>query len=323
MMTTPQQPLHSGFGRHSSASDVIGDADLAGKIAIVTGGASGIGLETTRALASAGATVIVAARDVEAARAALEGIDGVETGRIDLMDPASIDAFAQAFLASGRPLHLLINNAGIMAAPLMRDARGHESHLSANHLGHFQLSARLWPALRRAGGARVVTLSSGAHRQAAFDFDDPDFERRPYEKWQAYAQSKTANVLFTVALDRRGEADGIRAFAVHPGRIDSNLQRFIPLDELQALGARDDKGEIPAAQRDLYKTPAQGAATTVWCATSPALAGLGGVYCENADIARAVPADHKPFDGVLPWAIDAEAAERLWAISVQMTGVDL
>ncbi|RAM62236.1 SDR family NAD(P)-dependent oxidoreductase [Herbaspirillum rubrisubalbicans] len=320
-MNTPQQPLHTGFGQHSTVSDVIGDTDLSNKVAIITGGASGIGLVTARTLAHAGATVIVGARDPEAARNALEGSSRIETGHIELLDPTSIDAFASAFLSSGRPLHFLINNAGIMAAPLMRDARGYESHLSANHLGHFQLTSRLWPALRRADGARVVTLSSGAHRQAAFDFDDPNFEQRAYDKWQAYAQSKTANVLFTVALDRRGEAERIRAFAVHPGRIESRLQRFIALEELQARGLRDEKGEIPAAQRSLYKTPEQGASTTVWCATSPILSNLGGVYCENCDIAYAVSADHKTLDGVLPWAVDAQAAERLWALSVQLTGI--
>nr|WP_260693381.1 SDR family NAD(P)-dependent oxidoreductase [Rhizobium bangladeshense] len=168
------------------------------------------------------------------------------------MDPVSIDAFSETFLGSGRPLHLLINNAGIMAAPLVRDARGYESHFSANHLGHFHLTARLWPALQQAKGARVVTLSSGAHRQAAVDFDDLNFERRDYDKWKAYGQSKTANVLFTVALDQRGASDGIRAFAVHPGRIETNLQRFIPMEELQARGLRNEKRRnSPGAAKSL------------------------------------------------------------------------
>jgi NAD(P)-dependent dehydrogenase (short-subunit alcohol dehydrogenase family) len=167
----------------------------------------------------------------------------------------------------------------------------------------------------------VLTLSSGAHRQAATDFDDPNFERRDYDKWKAYGQSKTANVLFTVALDRRGKAHDVRAFAVHPGRIKTNLQRFITLQELQVRGFRNEKGEIPADQRGLYKTPQQGAATTVWCAVNPSLDGVGGVYCENADIAPAVPADHKPLDGVLPWSIDEAAAEHLWLLSERLTGV--
>ena len=322
-MLNQQTPIHSGFGRGSTALEVLGDADLRGKTAIVTGGHSGIGLETTRALVLAGATVVVPARTPERAREALAGTPRTEVGQLDLLDPRSIDAFAAAFLASGRPLHLLINNAGIMAVPLTRDARGYEHHFSANHLGHFQLAAHLWPALKQAGGARVVALSSGAHRRAAMDFDDPHYERRAYEKWQAYGQSKTANALFALALDRRGEPHGIRAFSLHPGRIETNLQRHITLAELQAQGFRDENGEIPAEQRALYKTAQQGAATTVWCATSAALAGMGGVYCEDVDIARAVPADHQPLDGVLPWARDAEAAERLWALSRRLTGSDL
>jgi NAD(P)-dependent dehydrogenase (short-subunit alcohol dehydrogenase family) len=177
------------------------------------------------------------------------------------------------------------------------------------------------PALTRTGRARVVTLSSGAHRRAAFDFDDPNFEHHDYDKWIAYAQSKTASVLFTVALDRRGESQGVRAFAVHPGRIETGLQRFITIEELQALGYRNEDGEIPEEQRAFYKTVQQGAATTVWCATNPALDAIGGVYCENADIAAAVTANHATLDGVLPWAIDQAAAERLWALSETMTGV--
>jgi NAD(P)-dependent dehydrogenase (short-subunit alcohol dehydrogenase family) len=320
-MPSKQAPIHSGFGAQSTATETLGNTDLTGKIAIVTGGASGIGLEASRALTQAGATVIVPARDPNKAREALVSVPGAEVGTLDLMDPASVDAFTQAFLASGRPLHLLINNAGIMAVPLVRDARGYESHFSANHLGHFQLAVRLWPALQQANGARVVTLSSGAHRQAAVDFDDPNFERRDYEKWKAYGQSKTANALFSVALDKRGEPFGIRAFSVHPGRIETNLQRFITLEELQSRGLRDEKGEIPVNQRSLYKTPQQGAATTIWCAVSPTLDGMGGVYCENCNIAQAVPADHKPLDGVLPWATDEAAAERLWALSETLIGM--
>ena len=319
-MPSRQAPIHSGFGAHSTALETLGNADLRGKTAIVTGGHSGIGLETTRVLVQAGAVVVVPARTPDQARQALAGIPRTEVGRLDLLDPPSIDAFAAAFLASGRPLHLLINNAGIMAVPLTRDARGYEHHFSANHLGHFQLATRLWPALKKAGSARVVALSSGAHRWAAVDFDDPHFERREYEKWKAYGQSKTANALFALALDRRGEPHGIRAFSLHPGRIETALQRHITIGELQAQGFRDENGQIPTDQRALYKTLQQGAATTVWCAASPALEGMGGVYCENADIAQAAPIGHQPMDGVLPWAMDPDAAERLWTLSEAMTG---
>ncbi|CAM2156365.1 putative oxidoreductase [Pararobbsia alpina] len=320
-MLTPQTPIDSGFDLSHSAADVIKGIDLRGKIAIVSGGYSGIGLETTRALAGAGASVIVPARSLDKARMALDGIDRVELAPLDLIDPASIEAFANQFLATHRPLDLLINNAGVMALPLTRDARGYEMHLSANHLGPFELTARLWPALTRARTARVVTLSSGAHRRAAIDFDDLHYERRDYDKWGAYGQSKTAGVLFTVALDAFGKPHGVRAFAVHPGRIETDLQRHITLEELQKQGFRDTNGQIPEDQRKFYKSIGQGAATTVWCATSPLLEGKGGVYCEDINVAQAVPADYKPLNGVLPWAIDPDDARRLWLASEAMTGV--
>jgi len=209
-MPSKQALIHSGFGPATTARETLHGIDLRGKVAVVTGGYSGIGLETTRALADAGATVIVPARNPDKARKALNAIPGVEQKELDLLAPDSIDAFASEFLSSGRPLHMLINNAGIMATPLARDSRGYESQFSANHLGHFQLTARLWPALRNAHGARVVSVSSRAHQRAGMDFDDPQFHRRPYDRWQAYGQSKTANVLFAVALDRRGEVNEVR-----------------------------------------------------------------------------------------------------------------
>src|SRR5713101_6694967 len=210
IMTTKQTPINSGYGATTTAREVLGNRRLDGMTVVVTGGYAGVGLETTRALSEVGATVIVPARTPDKARAALAGMDRVEVESLDLFIPESIDAFAARFLASDRALNILINNAGIMAAPLARNARGIESQLATNHLGHFQLTARLWPALRKARGARVVALSSRGHRIAAFDFDDPNFERRPYDKWIAYGQSKTANALFALALDARGEPDGIR-----------------------------------------------------------------------------------------------------------------
>jgi len=202
-----------------------------------------------------------------------------------------------------------------MATPLVRDARGFESQLATNHLGHFQLSARLWPALRAANGARVVSLSSRGHARAAVDFDDPHFVRRPYDKWLAYGQSKTANALFAVALDARGEAHRVRAFSVHPGAITStDLMRSMSEDERrQAMES--------ATAASGFKNVEQGAATSVWCAISPQLAGMGGVYCEDVDIAEAVPADFPQLHGVRPWAIDPELAERLWTTSEEWTGV--
>jgi len=310
-IATPQFPIQSGFGSEASAREVLKGRDLRGTNAIVTGGYSGLGLEITRALTEAGATVVVPARSAEKARAAVSGIPRVELESLELTDPVSIDAFAHKYVSSGRPLHVLIDNAGIMAPPLTRDARGYESQFSANHLGHFQLTARLWAALKRSGHARVVSVSSTGIRFGGVDFDDPNFERRPYDKWKAYGQSKTANALFAVALDRHGEPDGVRAFAVHPGRIATDLGRHLREDEM-AIGG--------------YTTPERGAATSVWCATSPQLEGKGGVYCMNVDIALVVPdfsleGTSQVLTGVLPWAIDPDLAERLWRLSEKLTGV--
>lgn len=312
-MPTKQSPIPSGFSAQTTALAVIGKLRLDGAIAIVTGGYAGVGLETTRALSEAGATVVVPARTQDKAHAALAGMAGVEIDSLDLFEPASIDAFAARFLASGRPVHMLVNNAGIMAAPLARDARGFESQLATNHLGHFQLTARLWPALRSALGARVVCLSSRGHGRAAVDFDDTHFQRRPYDKWIAYGQSKTANALFALALDARGVGHGVRAFSVHPGAIMTELVRSLSEEELGAVIAR-------AKTLSPLKNVEQGAATSVWCATSPQLDGMGGVYCEDADIAEAVPADSSEPSGVRPWAMDPDLAEQLWTKSAGWTG---
>src|SRR5262245_43584808 len=215
-MSTPQAPIGSGFGAATTAAEIVRGRNLSGKIAIVTGGYSGIGRETARVLRAAGARVIVPTRDRDRAAKALYGID-VEIEAMDLLDPASIDAFAARFEAGGSPLHILINSAGIMACPLTRDAHGYEAQFATNHLGHFQLVARLMPALRRAKGARVVSVSSWGHRRSPVVFDDPNFERRDYDRWSAYGQSKTANILFALALDQRAKGDGIRAFSLHPG----------------------------------------------------------------------------------------------------------
>jgi NAD(P)-dependent dehydrogenase (short-subunit alcohol dehydrogenase family) len=277
----------------------------------VTGGYVGCGLETARALAGAGATVIVPARSADKARAALAGIDRVELETIELGDPATVDAFAARFLSSGRPLHMLVNNAGIMAVPFAKTAAGFELQFATNHLGHFQLTARLWPALLKARGARVVALTSRGHAFASVDLDDPSFERRPYDKWKAYGQSKSANALFALALDARGEQRGVRAFSVHPGAVATELARSIPEDEFRALRAANPR---------TFKMPPAGAATSVWCATSATLDGMGGVYCEDVDIGEPVPADSKEPRGVRPWIMDRELADRLWTRSEAWTG---
>lgn len=327
-MNRIQQPIHSGFSAASTASDVLAGIDLTGKTAIVTGGYSGIGTETTRVLRAAGARVIVPARDIDKARANLAGLD-VEILPMDLADPRSVDAFAADFLSRGEPLHILINSAGVMACPLERDARGYEKQFATNHLGHFQLTLRLWPALVNAGGARVVSLSSRGHRFAGVDPDDPHFERRAYDPWIAYGQSKTANALFALGLDIRGEAHGVRAFSVHPGAIVTDLVRHMSLDDLRARGAYDADGRPVVDLAKGMKSVPQGAATSVWAATSAQLDGMGGLYCEDVDVSPVLhegdttPGNVSSDLGVRPWAIDPDVADRLWTLSEEQTGVAL
>jgi NAD(P)-dependent dehydrogenase (short-subunit alcohol dehydrogenase family) len=315
---TRQAPIPSGFGMRSTASDVIAGIDLSGKTVVVTGGYSGLGLETVRAIAGAGAHVIVGARRPDAAATNLAGIANVTILTIDLSDPASIDVFGTEVAAHTPKIDILINNAAIMANALTRDARGYESQFATNHLGHFQMTARLWPLLKAAGaGTRVVVLSSVGHRGGGVDFDDINFERRDYQKWLAYAQAKSANALFAVHLDRLGAPHGIRAFAVHPGGIATPLQRHLTMEEQVAMGWYDAEGNVHPG----FKSVEQGAATSVWCATSPILAGKGGVYCEDCDIAALWVEGMSANAGVRAHAIDPEAAARLWTVSEAMTGV--
>lgn len=324
-MKTEQKPIGSGFGAASTTNDVIAGIDLTGKIAIVTGGYSGLGKETVRTLRLAGAEVIVPARDYERAEAALKDIDGVKIELMDLLDPSSIDTFADKYLASDRPLHILVNCAAIMACPLYRDSRGYEFQLATNHLGHFQLTTRLLPALRKANEARVVSVSSWGHHFSPFVFDDPNFENRDYTPWEGYGQSKTANVLFTVELDKRFKKDGIRSFTLHPGSIaGTGLGKYLPPEALMA--AYDELGNPIIDPSKNLKSVEQGAATIVWCATSPQLNGMGGVYCENCDISHMDFHNYEnwkieeatDFSCVMPFAVDEEAAERLWNLSERL-----
>lgn len=324
-----QKPIHSGFDAKSTTHDVIRGIDLSDKTVIVTGGYAGIGLETVKTFARAGATIIVPARDIQKAANHLNGIKNVTVEAMDLMTPASIDSFAKKFLALGRALDILVNNAGIMWVPLQRDKRGYESQLATNHLGHFQLTAQLWPALKKASGARVVNVSSFGHQMAPFNFDDPNFLTREYETLQGYGQSKTANNLFTVELDRRAKTFGVRAFSVHPGSVNgTDLGRVAPMALFQQLGTHDDAGNIKPEVAAKLKTVEQGAATSVWCATSPNLNGMGGVYCENTDVAEL---DHGNIEhnydeplslrGVQPYSLDADLARKLWTLTEELTGV--
>ncbi|MCM3626217.1 SDR family NAD(P)-dependent oxidoreductase [Paenibacillus glycanilyticus] len=316
-MITEQKPLHSGYGPETTAQEIVAGQDLRGKTAIVTGGHGGIGLETTRALAGAGATVIVGARSVERAREILAPLSNVEVIELNLLDPSSVEAFANTFMSSGRALDLLILNAGASFMPEIKEARGFDTHFATNYLGHFQLTLRLWEALKRSGNARVVALSSIGHMTGPIDFDDLHFNKRPYDKNISYGESKTACSLFAVELDRRGQAFGVRAFAVHPGAILSGLVRHLSNEDLAAWGVtRKEDGTY--ASSGGFKTVEQGAATSVWCAVSPMLNGMGGVYCENCDIAEIVPADSQLQHGVRPWAIDPVSAMKLWDISEKL-----
>lgn len=314
-MTTLQHKLGSGFGSRSTAAEVLAGIDLTGKLAIVTGGYSGIGLETTRALTRVGAHVVVPSRRRATAEEALTGLDNVEIDELDLADLDSVRAFADRFLASGRDIDILINSAGIMANPETRVGPGWESQFATNHLGHYALINRLWRAVTP--GARVVSVSSRGHHFSGIRWDDIDFEQ-DYDKWQAYGQAKTANVLFAVHLDKLAQDQGVRAFALHPGGIMTNLGRHLTDQDLIDLGVTDEAGNITAAG---YKTPEQGAATQLWAATSPQLDGMGGLYLENCDVAELVPAENTR-SGVRDYAIDPEQAARLWTLSAQRTGVN-
>lgn len=318
MAEADQRPIGSGFGRGSTAREVLAGIDLGGRNYIVTGGYSGIGLETVRALAEAGASVTVPARSPEAAREALAGIANVEIADMDLADLASVRAFARSWAGSGRPLHGLVNNAGIMACPLVRVGPGWESQFAICHLGHFELARALEPSLKAAGGARVVALSSTAHAMSDVHWDDPHFEAHDYDKWQAYGQAKTADALFALGLDRRWAVDGVRGFSVHPGGIFTPLQRHLSDDEMVALGWKNADGSLPERVAALFKTPEQGAATTIWALTSPSLDGLGGLYCEDCDVARLADESSQRYQHVRPWACSETGADRLWAKSEAM-----
>lgn len=298
------------FTASSTAAEVLDGVDLTGRRAVVTGGASGIGLVTARALAAAGADVTVAVRDPQA-------VEDLPAVRLDLADRASIAAFTAAW---DGPLHILVNNAGVMALPeLTRTADGWERQFTVNHLGPAALTLGLHDALTRAGGARVVNVASSAHLMSPVDFADPHFERTPYEAWTAYARSKTAMILFTVALAERWAADGITVNALHPGGIMTNLQRHLDEAQLGFVGATDDQGHVLAVPPG-WKTPEQGASTSVLLAGSPLVAGITGRYFEDNAVAPVQPNPVPGAGGVAPYAIDPALAARLWDETVRMLG---
>lgn len=307
---TASTPVSTPFSRDTTALEVVRDLDLTGRRAVVTGGASGIGVETARALAAAGADVTLAVRNAEAGQRAAADITGT-TGNdrilvapLDLADLGSVAAFVRTW---DGPLHMLVNNAGIMASPEMRTEQGWEMQFATNHLGHFALATGLRPALAAADGARIVSVSSGAHLRSPVVFEDIHFRQRPYDPWQAYGQSKTANVLFAVDATRRWADDGIYTNALMPGAIRTNLQRYISEEELDRMRAQGGGGAA------YWKNPEQGAATSVLVAASPLVAGVGGRYFE--DCQEAGPNQPGTRTGYAPYARDPAAAERLWTVS--------
>ena len=323
-MTAQQTPLGTPFTAFSTAADVLDGLDLTGREVVVTGGHGRLGREVTRGLSAAGATVTVAARAPKRAAAAVDGLTGVRVEPLDLTDPGSVEAFARRWLASGRPLHVLVNNAVALFSPdLVRDARGHELQFSTSHLGHFQLTRALLPALRAAEGSRVVTVTSGAARLGDIRWDDLDFATG-YDPVTAYGQAKRANVLFTVELDRRYADQGVRAFAAHPGVVIGEGP-FTPerAASYRAQGLVDDGGATVIAPEAGKKTIAQGAATLVFGTASPLLNGLGGVYLKDSDVAvlddeqRPLTADSIPSDANSAM-LDPDDARRLWELSEQL-----
>ncbi|MFJ6426028.1 SDR family NAD(P)-dependent oxidoreductase [Streptomyces hydrogenans] len=317
MTATDQQPLGSPFSAATTAEDVMAGRDLSGTTAVVTGGYSGLGLETTRALTAAGARVVVPARRPDVARAALRDVKGSEVVPMDLADLDSVRSAAAHISDRIDRIDLLMAVAGVMATPERRVGPGWEGQLTANHFGHFTLTSELYPLLAAAGGARIVVNSSAGHTLTGIRRHDPHF-RTGYDRWLAYGQAKTANALFAVHLDALGRGDGVRAFALHPGKIITGLQREMKLQEQIERGWVDEHGHVVGAD---FKTPSQGAATGLWAATSPLLDGRGGLYLEDCDVAR-VSAPGTPMDdgGVRAYAVDPEEADRLWDLSVALTG---
>lgn len=338
-MKTPQQPINSPFTMKSTSTQVMRGTNLKGMTAIVTGGYSGIGLKVTESLVRSGAHVIIPARNLKNAQNAAGHLPNVEFAVLDLMDTLSIDAFATNFLNTHHQVDLLIACAGIMFAPLKRDNRGNEAQLSTNYLGHFQLAAKLYPALKAAGKSRVIMVTSRAQSWNGVDFNDPNFSTREYDPRVAYAQSKVADILFAVELDKRAQHDGIRAFAVHPGLVPGtglgrfinsnaylqNAMRFL-MNDLKATRLISTRNALKAylhgeQEYDYFKTVSQGAAPILWSATSTLLRDKGGVFVEDSNIGKEVGGDSTSKFGVRPWSIDAQLAERLWSLGEKLTGV--
>lgn len=311
------------FGATSTTDEVLAGIDLTGKRVLVTGVSAGLGVETARVLAAHGADVVGTARDLGKARTATAHIEGnLELTEMDLASLASVRACADRLLADGRPFDVVIANAGVMAAPFGHTADGFETQFGTNHLGHFVFINRIVPLLRP--GSRVVMVSSSGHRFADVDLEDPNFEHTAYDPWQAYGRSKTANILFAVAFDRRHRGEGIRATALHPGGIQTELGRHLDPGVIEGMVEQINKDltemNLPSYE---FKTIPQGAATSVWAGFVASADEVGGQYCENCHVSKIVPDDRKitpVSEGVRAYALDADHALALWAKSEELVG---
>lgn len=315
------KPDISGFGTESTTDDVLQGVDLSGKRVLVTGASAGLGVETCRSLAAHGAEVVMMARDRAKTRAAVDTIlqssPGAELAvvELDLANLASVRAGAEVLLERYKTADVLINNAGVMACPLARTAQGCEMQFGVNHIGHFLLTNLLLPLLAAGEGARVINLTSAGHKYSPILFDDMHFDIRAYDKWVAYGQSKTANALFAVELSKRFGAQGVLANAVHPGVIQTQLGRHLDEKDIARLTERSESDSGWS-----FKSVAAGAATSVWAATSPMLAGKGGNYLEDCDFSFELSPGEEAANGYLPYALDRQSAERLWQRSEKIVG---
>ena len=319
MISKLQKPLDSRFNSKTHADEITKDIDLTGKIAIVTGGYSGIGIETTRALINSGAEVIIPAKRSEVAIKNLEGIVSKENViEMDLSDLNSVKNFTDGYKENFNRLDLLINNAGIMACPETRIGNNWESQIAINHFGHFMLTKELMDMMADNDGARFVSLSSSAHSLTGMLWDDIHFLNSPYDKWMAYGQSKTASSLIAIEFDKLMKDKGVRGFSVHPGGIMTPLQRHLQNEEMVTLGWMKEDGSLSDLAKNFFKTTSQGASTTLWCATSSSLNNIGGVFCEDCDIAKIkseVDESMQRYFGVADWAVDIDEASKLWELT--------
>jgi NAD(P)-dependent dehydrogenase (short-subunit alcohol dehydrogenase family) len=313
------------FGATSTTDEVLKGVNLSGKRVLVTGVSAGLGVETARSLVAHGADVVGAARDLTKAKAATAGVraaavngGGLELVEVDLASLDSVRVCANALVDDGKPFDLVICNAGVMACPYGETADGFETQFGTNHLGHFVLVNRIDSLMKP--GSRLVNLSSAGHRYSDVDLDDPNFERTPYDPWVAYGRSKTANIQFAVEFDRRHKGEGVRATAVHPGGIATELSRHLTPEARQALIERINAATRAAGEPDFkYKTVPQGAATSVWAGAVAAADEVGGRYCEDCHVAEIEPNPVKRA-GVKPYALNPETAKTLWGKSEEMVG---